>query len=111
MTEHDIIDWVAGDDWEVQATLIDESGQPYDLNGVDIKYALLNAAYQRVLDNSHVDITFLNAAAGKCSIVIPAEVTKTLSGGKYQDVIRVVSGGITSTLAYGPVWISSDPFR
>lgn len=111
MTEHDIIDWVAGDDWEVQATLIDESGQPYDLSGSEIKYALLDAAYRRVLDNAHVDITVLNAAAGKCSIIVPSDVSKTVAGGKYNDVIRIVSGGITSTLAFGPVWVSTDPFR
>jgi hypothetical protein len=111
MTEHEVINWVAGDDWEVQATLINETGQPYDLNGADIKYAILNAAYQRIVDTDDVDISVLNAAAGQCSIIIPAEVTKTLGGGKYNDVIRIVSGGIVSTLAFGPVWISSDPFR
>ena len=31
-TQHALIDFYAGDDWEIRATLLDENGDPYNLS-------------------------------------------------------------------------------
>lgn len=110
-TTHASMDWFAGDDWEIRATLIDENGVPYDLSGThEIKWSLVNHAHVRVLDEDDAVITVTDALAGKCTIMIPAAKTVSLPRGHYQDAIRIVIGGITSTLATGPIYVTDDPW-
>jgi hypothetical protein len=109
-TTHASLNWTAGDDWQIDATLLDENGNPFDLSGSpEIKWALMNAAFQRVLDEGDVNIAVTDPA-GKCSIHIPATVTSPLAGGRYSDVIRLAFGGITSTLSYGLIYVAPDPW-
>jgi hypothetical protein len=72
--------------------------------------AVLDAAGKRSLDESDVNITVTDAVAGKCSIHIPAAKTAPLAAGPYSDVIRLNMGGITSTLAVGPIIVTADPW-
>ena len=109
-TTHTAMSWFAGDDWEIVATLIDENGEPYSLGGQTILWALLDSNSQMVLDEDDANIIVLNAAAGICSIVVPAAKTSPLAGGQYSDVIRIVEGGITSTLSTGAVYVTADPW-
>jgi hypothetical protein len=110
-TTHAQISWTAGDDWQINATLQDETGAPYDLTGSpEILWALMDTSFKRILDEDDVSIIVTNAAAGQCSINIPAAKTSPLPGGRYTDVIRIVIGGITSTLSYGPISVAPDPW-
>jgi hypothetical protein len=110
-TVHKPLTWFAGDDWEIRATLIDEAGQPYDLSGSHtIKWALVDSAHHKVLDETAADITIVDGPAGKCRILIPADKTTKLLAGHYQDAIRIVIGGITSTLSTGPMFVAADPW-
>jgi len=110
-TTHAMISWTAGDDWQIDATLLDEAGSPFDLSGApEILWALMDAGFNRVLDEDDVSITVTGAAEGKCSINVPAAKTSPLPGGRYTDVIRIVIGGITSTLSYGPISVAPDPW-
>jgi hypothetical protein len=113
-TTHAQQSWTAGDDWQINATLLDENGAPYNLSGIsgtpEIKWALMNRDYKRVLDVADVSIVIVDAAAGKCSINVPAAKTSPLAAGRYTDVIRIVTGGITSTLCYGPLSVMADPW-
>jgi hypothetical protein len=102
--------WTAGDDWEITATLLDETGAPYDLTSAQIKWALMDANYRRVIDEDDVNIFVIDAAAGKCAIMIPAVKTAGLRAGRYTDVLRIVSGGITSTLSYGTISTLPNPW-
>ena len=111
-THHTIVDFYAGDDWEICATLLDENGDPYNLSPLpDIQWALMNYNQQRVLNGTDVSISVTDAAAGKCSILVPSEKTSALTTGLYSDVLRITTGGITSTLAVGNIHVVSDAFK
>jgi hypothetical protein len=109
-TTHTPIVWFAGDDWEIRATLLDENGNPYDLTAAQIKWALIDKNASRVLDENDISVTLTDPVVGQCSIIIAAAKTSPLSGGNYSDVIRIVTGGITSTLSVGPVFVTADPW-
>lgn len=110
-TIHAPVPFVAGDDWEIRATLIDENGAPYDLSSSpEIRWALVNCAQMLMLDEDDCVITVTDALAGKCVIRVPAEKTSPLPGGQYEDAIRIVIGGIVSTLARGPIYLEADPW-
>jgi hypothetical protein len=109
-TAHQPFSFIGGDDWEIQATLQDENGNPYDLTNAQILWTLTNAAGQRVLDPPDISISVTDAAAGTCSIMVAAAKTSTIPGGRYNDALRIVTGGITSTLSAGPVQVVTDPW-
>ena len=110
-TTHTQLDWVAGDDCQINATLLDQYGEPFDLSVLhEIKWTLMDQAYRRIIDTPDVVVTITDAPAGKCSIIIPAPITSPLPAGRYTDVIRIVYGGITSTLSYGPIYVQADPW-
>ena len=110
-TSHSNVNWFGGDDWQINATLLDENGSPFDLTQTHtIEWALMNANYQRVLDETNVTISVVDAAAGRISILVPAAKTSPLAAGHYNDTIRIVFGGFTSTLSYGPISVSADPW-
>ena len=109
-TKHSTMEWFAGDDWQINATLLDDNGEPFNLNSAEILWALISASSKRVLDQEDVNIALTDAVSGKCSIHIPAEKTSPLSGGTYTDYIRVISGGITSTLSTGPIQVQDNPW-
>lgn len=108
-TQHLPINWFAGDDWEIRATLLDETGAPYNLADLEILWLLLDASDRRVLDEDDVTITIIDALAGVCSIVIPAAKTSPLAG-QYSDFIRIIDGGVTSTLSTGALYVAADPW-
>ena len=114
-TTHDQQFWQAGDDWQINATLLDANGNPYDLTGVGdasvvLKWALMTSSFKRALDEDDVLITVVEPEAGRCSITIPASATAPLVAGRYTDYIRIVSGGVTSTLSYGLIYVAADPW-
>lgn len=97
--------------FEVPYTLLDENNAPYDLSTTEVKWVLLDRSAKRVFDNADVGISIIDAAQGQCAIMIPATATTKLVAGSYSDVIRVVAGGITSTLAEGPIYVvMADPW-
>ncbi len=111
-TTHQATAWFGGDDWQINATLLDENGNPFDLSAeqTEIKWCLLNSNSQEELNETDVTISIVGAAAGQCSIMVPATVTSPLAGGKYTDFIRIVIGGITSTLSTGSIYVTADPW-
>jgi hypothetical protein len=108
---HAPMNWFAGDDWEIRATLLDENGNPFDLRSpAVVLWALMTASGERALDEDDVAITLTDPTAGKCTISVPAAKTSPLPGGQYRDVIRIVISATTSTLATGPIYVASDPW-
>lgn len=112
MTVHAEQQWTAGDDWQVNATLLDQDGEPYDLSGTTppIKWALVNELGETVLTEADANIFIVDAPAGRCSIVIPAAKTAPVPGGRYNDAVRIIFDGITSTLSYGRIDVVGDPY-
>jgi hypothetical protein len=105
------MDWFAGDDWQINATLLDVNGDPFDLSVPnEIQWALLDNRGQRVLDEDDASITITEALAGKCTIVVAAAKTAPLPTGHFSDAIRIVQGGITSTLTQGLIYVTANPW-
>jgi hypothetical protein len=104
--------WVAGDDWAIVATLLDEDGLPLDLAaaGTEILWALMSEKFERALDEDDGNITITDVATAECMVHIPSEKTSPLPEGRYIDFIRVVSGGITSTMTTGIIYVSPNPW-
>jgi len=111
MITHSAVTLIAGDDWEIAGTLLDETGAPYDLSVGTLLWTLLNDRFEAVIEPADVVITITDAANGKCTIGIPAAVTTKLGAGRYTDALRIVDGNsITSTLWEGQYYIGADPF-
>lgn len=111
MSTHQDYYWTAGDDWQINATLIDNSGAPFDLSGTpDIKWAFVTEAGDTVLTEADADITVTDAPAGRCAIVVLAAKTSPLIEGRYTDMIRINYGGVPSTLSHGLNWVTADPW-
>lgn len=108
---HPVFQFFGGDDWEISATLLDENGVPYNLTSAQIKWTLIDNAGRRILDVADVSISITNALAGTCLINVAAAKTTTIAAGRYTDALRIVIGGITSTLNMGPVQVVADPWR
>ena len=110
-TSHEAMDWFAGDDWQINATLLDVNGEPFDLSiPHQLKWALLNNRGQLVLDEDDATITVTEGLAGKCTITVAALKTAPLPTGHYSDAIRIVQGGIVSTLTQGMIYVTADPW-
>lgn len=109
-TKHPLIEFVAGDDWEIVATLLDENGNPYDLTqSPTIEWCLLDEKQRRVIDDEAI-ITITDAENGKCSVLIPHSVTTTIGGGLYTDALRLTIAGSVGTLLVGMVNVIGDPW-
>src|SRR5262245_27958897 len=108
MIKHDAFTAVAGDDWEIRATLTDENDNPYTTG--QILWALLDDKGQSRIGTGGYTVAAIDAANGKYAIMVPASVTKPLPLGAYTDAVRIVVGGITSTLSYGLIYVMADPW-
>jgi hypothetical protein len=110
-TTHTAIEFTAGDTWEILATLLDENGDPYDLTvAPEIKWTLLDRAYNRILEGTDAVITVTDATAGQISILIAAATTSPLPAGIYTDALRMTFGGTVGTLFVGPIYVRADPW-
>jgi len=108
---HETVNWTAGDAWQINATLVDDTGTPFNLSGSPpIKWALLTEAGQTVLDETDATVVIIDGVNGKCAIQIPAAKTSPLPGGRYSDMIRIIFGGIPSTLSYGLIDVAANPW-
>jgi hypothetical protein len=110
-TTHTAIEFTAGDTWEINVTLLDENGAPYDLTqpGLEIKWTLLDRSYKQVLIGA-ANIVVTDGPAGKCTIFIAAETTTVLAAGTYTDALRIIYGGTSGTLLVGPINVRADPW-
>jgi len=99
---------MAGDDWEIRVTLLDENNAPYV--NPQILWALVDRQ-GRLKIGSGYSVSTINATSGQYAIIIPAAVTEPLAIGTYTDTIRIIdSGGVTSTLAVGAIHVAADPW-
>ena len=56
-TKHPVIEFVAGDDWEIRATCLDENGNAYDLSGSPtIMYLLYDDQHSHIIDSPIITI-------------------------------------------------------
>ena len=110
-TAHTAFQFIGGDDWEIRATCVDENDAPYNLATATVKWTLYDSAGVRIIDEGDYTLSIVDAAAGILTIWIPAEMTTTIAGGRYSDALRITTGGVTSTLSMGQVFVIADPWR
>jgi hypothetical protein len=110
-TTHTVFNFVGGDDWEINAKLLDENDDPYDLTNAIIKWTLIDKAGHHVLEDDDIALAIIDALGGVCSIMVPSTKTTEIATGRYTDALRIITGGITSTLSIGPVQVITDPWR
>ena len=111
MSTHEDYYWKAGDDWQIDAVLLDNTGAPFDLNASpELKWSFVSEAGETVLTEADVNIIIMDADAGLCAIQVPSAVSSPLAEGRYTDMIRIVNAGATSTLSHGLNWVTADPW-
>jgi hypothetical protein len=108
---HNPVEFIAGDTWEIQATLLEENGDPLNLTDPSaIDWTLLDRRQQRVI-NGEAIIVITDGPAGKCSITIPASISSGIAPGSYTDALRVTIAMTVGTLFYGTIQVRGDPWR
>jgi hypothetical protein len=111
MNRHTVVGATAGDDWEIRVTLLDADGQPINLSSTPpILWTMLSSQGKRVIEADEVSVAITDAVAGRCSVFVPAAVTTRLTSGLYTDSLRLVMGGISSTMLSGDWNVMTDPF-
>jgi len=109
-TKHSVIEFVAGDDWEIRATLLDELGNAYDLSGSPtIMYLLYDDQHTHIVDSPIITIMG-DPKLGDISIIIPSSTTAVIAGGTYSDALRLIIQGSVGTLLMGPVSVIANPW-
>ena len=109
MNRHKRLELVAGDDWQLDAVMLDPTGKPLDLTNAVTQWTLLDAAgYKAVAPG---DFTIQPGTdPGSVTVKIAASHSTRLPGGNYSDYWRVTSNNITQTLLRGIIGVMSDPF-
>src|SRR5262245_41637442 len=109
-TQHVAVGLVAGDDWELSILLLDENNNPYDLTQATILWCLMDSQYVRVINTEDVILTIPDPLTGVCLVHVPNAATTTLPAGFYTDTLRIVIGGIVTTLLFGQINVMADPW-
>ena len=106
MSEHPLKTLVAGDEWQIDASLQDCDGNPVNLTNVDLNWFLLDGGKHRTINDAGVTITVTDRLGGKCLVAVDAAITAALSPGTYLDVLRVTlhSGPGTPALLRTIAW-------
>ena len=84
---HEPIEVIAGEPWEIPATLVDANGSPVDLAGATLEWALIDSGDNPVAITAEVTVT--DTAAGAICISIAGNDTAGLDPGYYNDGLRV----------------------
>ena len=95
-TGHRDRNFVAGDDWDINGTLLGQDGNPLDLTNTFIAWALLDSSGSAVETNAIV--TAVNPpSTGMINIKLSAATTAAIAPGCYTDALRITRVGRTST--------------
>jgi hypothetical protein len=108
MNIHKRVELVAGDDWQLNATMLDTGGNPIDLTTATILWALIGSNGSMAVQPGDFVIS-LGSDPGECVVKIDAAHSTAIPGGAYTDYWRVTASGITQTLLEGSIGVHSDP--
>jgi hypothetical protein len=106
-----LVDLFAGDDWQLNFTLLNADGTPFDLTGgPQLLWTLLNRLNHRLIESNEVTYSITNATAGQFSVLVPAMITTRLAAAICEHVLRVISGGVAATPFAGQINVHVDPW-
>lgn len=109
-TIHKAFSFFGGDDWFINAQLTDQDDKPYDLSTLDEIKWLLHSPMGEIVPHAFL-IRTIDAPNGKLNVWLPADSTTNFTSGVYTDYLRIICDGITSTLLYGPISVTADPWK
>jgi hypothetical protein len=107
MNRNQRLELVAGDDWQLDAVLLDASNNPLDLTSATLSWTLIDS-YGWSAPAVHT--IALGAAPGECTVKVAAANSSPIKGGGYMAYWRVTIAGITQTPLAWPLGIHADPF-
>jgi hypothetical protein len=112
-TQHDPVNFIAGDTWEISVTCIDQNDIPFNLNSAVVIWTLVNRnSGQALISPAECTVNVTDALAGKCTIVVPSLATSKVPDGAHQDSLRLTTAtGVASMLSVGTIVVMADPFR
>lgn len=106
-----LVDLWAGDDWQLNFTLLNADGTPFNLSGSpQLLWTLLDRLNHRLIQSNEVSYAMTDAVAGKFSVHVPAAVTTRLAAAICMHALRVVSGGVVATPFNGQINVYVDPW-
>lgn len=111
LTHHDDLEFVAGDDWSIDGTLLDVNGSPLDLTNATFLWNLIDPNGLSVSDlvgASAIGI-IQPSTNGQVQIIVPKQFTAPLLAGRFHDALRVTIG-YSSTFWMGTILVNGDPF-
>jgi hypothetical protein len=104
-------DLIAGDDWQLNFTVLKPDGTPFDLSGApNVMWTLLDKHNEQVITSDEVSVTITDALNGKLSVRVPAAETTHCASNFYSHALRIVSGGVTATPFTGSMNVIADPW-
>jgi hypothetical protein len=116
LTHHDYTELRAGDDWAIQATLLNPDGTPFDLTNAQIEWILLGPDGSGAITSGYVVSIVNNPTSGQAVIQIGSALTQPLEVGYYMDSLRVISpappapNGLLTTMWDGQIGVCINMF-
>ena len=108
---HDDLTLVAGDDFNIGATLLRGDGTVYDLTDASVAWMLRGPDGAPALQAGQYGIKIDSPpTAGLITISVLAAVTATLRAGRYLDSLRATDAAGTDTFWTGLIAVSPDPW-
>ncbi len=105
---HEPIEVIAGEPWEIPATLVDANGSPVDLAGARLGWVLIDSGDNPVALTAEVTVT--DAAAGGIRISIDGNDTAGLDPGYYNDGLQVTMPGGERCAWHGRLQVDANWF-
>ena len=107
---HDPLEFVAGDDFDIGATLLRRDGTAYDLTNATVLWMLRDPDGVPALQDDQYAIKFSSPpTAGLLVIAVTATATATLRPGRYLDWLRATDSAGTDTFWTGIIAVSPKP--
>lgn len=107
--QHPQWDFYAGDLWRINATILDDSGNPLDITSLinegKVEWALVGPNGNLVITPDQVTFDPIDTSIGKTWIDVNFGVTQAIAPGRYEDVLRVVMPNGPRTKWTGAVFV------
>ena len=108
---HPDLQFVAGDDWDIGASLQRPDGSAYDLSNATVIWMLRGPDGLPCLQPDQYSIKIDSPpTAGLITIAVTAPVTAPLRPGRYLDWLRATDSAGTDTFWTGIILVSANPW-
>lgn len=112
VTTHETIEWICGDTWKINGTILDEDGAPMSLTDIGINWKLDDMEGDKNLLDLSIGsgITIEDASAGTILIKVLPEISLGVTPGIYYDWLRITTlDNSVYTEWTGPILVVGNP--